>query len=86
MLIICICILNDPKLIIININKPFKNIDKFDIDIKYMPFENSNNPSIRLLIIFEKGRILDKSDNNIEKNNMFENIIESELITDLKDE
>lgn len=79
------CILKLPNVIIISIIKPFKYIFILIWLILYIPEENSIKPiKIELygsfnLIIFVIN------DNIIEKNNMFENIIESVYIALLRE-
>ena len=76
----CICILKLPNVIIIVIIRPCKNLFEVDIEIRYIPLENSINPNIKLSIIgfifINVLAILIIT----EKNNMFAKIIDNDII------
>ena len=76
----CICILKLPNVIIIVIIRPCKNLFEVDIEIRYIPLENSINPNIKLLIIgFISINVLAILIIT-EKNNMFAKIIDNDII------
>lgn len=76
----CICILKLPNVIIIVIIRPCKNLFEVDIEIRYIPLENSINPNIKLSIIgFISINVLAILIIT-EKNNMFAKIIDNDII------
>ena len=76
----CICILKLPNVIIIVITRPCKNLFEVDIEIRYIPLENSINPNIKLSIIgFISINVLAILIIT-EKNNMFAKIIDNDII------